>query len=268
MRKATRDVRLGQNRTHQAPDYIRVVTTNIDTTLTTSMILITGFGPFGGDAENPSRQSASLAVQLLNSAGITASFLEVPVVFASAGKVVLAEVDRLKQHDTVDAVVCVGVASNRPTMNLETTAVNCQQARIPDNEGNQPRGTPVVPPKPQAGGVPSPTPKSNGVPAVATTTNAPEPSSTTPSDTQVEKLYTRLPVSTALPILRRAGVPTDVSDDAGLYVCNSLFYETLHALPEDIKVGFVHVPLASAVSIEDQARGLVLLVKETLGLSE
>ncbi|BEI85904.1 hypothetical protein CcaverHIS002_0601910 [Cutaneotrichosporon cavernicola] len=104
-------------------------------------ILITGFEPFGGDSENPSRLSARAAVALLKADGHDAHFLEVPCVFATAFPTVEAEAKRVG----AEIVIAAGLAAGRRVISLESTAKNIIDARIPDNAGGQPRDVPVVP---------------------------------------------------------------------------------------------------------------------------
>jgi pyroglutamyl-peptidase len=69
--------------------------------------------------------------------------------------------------------------------------------------------------------------------------------------------------------MRAAGVPAEVSDSAGTFVCNHLLYGVLHYLAargERSRAGFVHVPYAEeqvldkpgtpAMAIESMARGV------------
>jgi len=258
------------------------------------MILITGFAPFGGDTDNPSRQSARRAVELLNASSVPASFLEVPVVFKTSGPVVVTEIVRLNANnpsDPVTVVICAGLAGNRRTVSLETTAVNLQDGRIPDNAGDQPRGTPVIPPPPTPGATPAagsaadPTDVAPAAVAMQTARTQPagtertsaaaagngqeedEPNSNkNPNRHRAATLTSRLDLKPTYAAIKDAGIPVSMSDDAGLYVCNSLFYYTLHEVPEPVKVGFVHVPPDSKVSIEQQAEALVIAARVAAGL--
>lgn len=144
------------------------------------MILITGFEPFGTATENPSRLSAKAAVDKLNAQGIPATFLQVPVVFATAGRTVLSKVKELAgstADPSVDVVICVGVANGRQAVTPETVAYNHQNGSFPDNAGAKPDGKVV--------------------------------------DEDVEKRKTRLPVLAALKDIERAGIPVALSHDAG-----------------------------------------------------
>lgn len=203
-------------------------------------ILITGFEPFGGDPENPSRLSARAAVALLKADGHDAHFLEVPCVFATAFPTVESEAARVG----AEIVITAGLAARRKRVSLESTAKNIIDARIPDNAGGQPRGVPVVPGGPKT-------------------------------------LSTRLPIERAAEAIAafdpeedadsgdgrtamRRGIPVEISGDAGEYVCNALMYASLAGLPEDMSVGFVHVPLFGEVGLEAQAAALAIVAKEAL----
>lgn len=103
-------------------------------------ILVTGFEPFGGDAENASGEAvAALA------AGWSDSSIEVvtgvlPVEFVRAPAVLAA----LAARHRPDAVIAVGEAGGRAAVTPERTARNCIDARIPDNAGAQPRDARVA----------------------------------------------------------------------------------------------------------------------------
>lgn len=103
-------------------------------------------------------------------------------------------------------VLCVGQAGGRPAISLERVAINVDDARIPDNAGAQPIDREIV-----AGG-----------PAA---------------------YFTRLPIKAMLAALNQAGIPAEVSQTAGTYVCNHVFYGLMHALRNRrIPGGFVHIP--------------------------
>ena len=108
-------------------------------------------------------------------------------------------------------VVCVGQAGGRAKISLERVAINVDDARIPDNAGAQPVDTPVV-----AGG-----------PAAYLTT---------------------LPVKAMLVAMTRAGIPVEVSQTAGTFVCNHVFYGLMHALRrrKPVRGGFIHIPYSDA----------------------
>jgi pyroglutamyl-peptidase len=115
----------------------------------------------------------------------------------------------LLEHKPV-LVLCTGQAGGRGAISLERVAINVNDARIPDNAGAQPVDTPVVADAPAA-------------------------------------YFTTLPIKAMLAALLEGGVLAEVSQTAGTFVCNHVFYGLMHELatrPElaGTRGGFVHVP--------------------------
>lgn len=108
-------------------------------------------------------------------------------------------------------VVCVGQAGGRERLSLERVAINVDDARIPDNAGAQPIDAPIADDGPAA-------------------------------------YFGTLPIKAMLAALRDAGIPAEVSQTAGTYVCNHVFYGLMHALRDHagVRGGFVHIPYAPA----------------------
>jgi pyroglutamyl-peptidase len=135
-------------------------------------------------------------------------------------------------------VLCVGQAGGRASMSLERVAINVDDARIPDNAGAQPIDSEIVGDGPAA-------------------------------------YFTGLPIKAMLAALREAGIPAEVSQTAGTYVCNHVFYGLMHALRNRrIRGGFVHIPYspeqaerhpgAPALPIETVVRGLRIALQAAL----
>ena len=116
----------------------------------------------------------------------------------------------IRRH-TPELVVCVGQAGGRAQISLERIAINVDDARIADNDGAQPVDTPIV----------------RGGPAA---------------------YFSTLPIKAMFAALREADLPAEISQTAGTFVCNRVFYALMHALAEDanlrvgIRGGFVHIP--------------------------
>ena len=115
----------------------------------------------------------------------------------------------LKTHQPA-LVVCLGLARGRDAVSLERVAINVDDARIPDNSGRQPVDTPVL----------------EGGPAA---------------------YFTSLPIKAMLQALREGGVAAEVSQTAGTFVCNHVFYALMHELAtrrslRGARGGFVHLP--------------------------
>ena len=107
-------------------------------------------------------------------------------------------------------VICVGVAAGRSSLSLERVAINVNDARIADNAGAQPIDTAVVPGGPVA-------------------------------------YFSSLPIKAMLLALQAQGVAAEVSQTAGTFVCNHVFYGLMHLLAtghgmRNVRGGFVHVP--------------------------
>jgi pyroglutamyl-peptidase len=170
-------------------------------------ILITGFDAFGehrDQGDNPSARAAwALRGQSLDEHPIEAVCL--PTQFAAARRHLLELLER-----PWAMVLCVGQAGGRAAIGLERVAININDARIPDNVGQQPVDEPVV-----AGGPPA--------------------------------YFSTLPLKACVQALNAAGLPAEVSNTAGTFVCNHVFYSLMHALADRpggprVPAGFVHLP--------------------------
>ncbi|HRJ45995.1 MAG TPA: pyroglutamyl-peptidase I [Opitutaceae bacterium] len=104
-------------------------------------------------------------------------------------------------------VICLGQAGGRAEITPERVAINVDDARIPDNAGRQPVDVPVV----------------RGGPAA---------------------YWSTLPVKAIVAALRKQNIPAAVSQTAGTFVCNHVFYSLMHALRRRraVRAGFIHVP--------------------------
>ncbi|MVA77018.1 pyroglutamyl-peptidase I [Auraticoccus sp. F435] len=161
------------------------------------MVLVTAFEPFGGDTENASAAAvARLDAGWDGPARLVTELL--PVSFAGSG----ARLQQLLLRHRPDLVLCVGEAGRRRAVSVERWARNLDDARIPDNDGEQPRGVAI--------------------------------------DEGPERLPTRLDAAAVVAAVAAAGVAVEASDDAGAFVCNHVFRVLLTAT--DVPAGFVHVP--------------------------
>ena len=105
-------------------------------------------------------------------------------------------------------VLALGQAGGRCDFSLERVAINVDDARIADNQGAQPIDEPVC-----AGG-----------PAA---------------------WFSTLPIKAIVAALHDAGLPASVSQSAGTFVCNHVFYglmQRLESMP-GVRGGFLHLPL-------------------------
>ena len=169
-------------------------------TMSSRPILLTGFEPFAGASRNPSGEVARLIGS--DTPGVVAAVL--PVVFDAAADGI---VELLARHRPL-AWVGLGLHGGAAAITLERQAVNRDDARVPDNAGDQRRDRPIDP----------------GGPDVYRST---------------------LPSAEMAAAVGEAGVAWAYSDSAGRFVCNHTFYRAAAAarrLKLRARVGFVHVP--------------------------
>lgn len=166
-------------------------------------VLLTGFDPFGNESVNPAIEAVKkLEGKVLE--GYTVEVLEVSTAFDSC----IEELKLALKAVKPDVVICVGQAGGRSQMCLERVAINVNDARIADNEGNQPIDTPVVEDGPVG-------------------------------------YWSTLPIKAIVEALRNQGIPASVSQTAGTFVCNHIFYGLMHQIMQmdrDVRGGFIHIP--------------------------
>ena len=128
----------------------------------------------------------------------------------------------LRRHRP-QAVLALGLAANRLELSLERVAINVDDARMADNAGGQPIDEAVV----------------VGGPAA---------------------YFSSLPIKAIVAALHDAGLPATVSQTAGTFVCNHLFYGLMHSLRRrpGVRGGFMHVPLLPAQATAGGPPGLTL----------
>ena len=190
------------------------------------IILVTGFDPFGGESVNPAYEAVKLLPDVIGGAEIFK--LEIPTVFSLSGPAVEEGIRKYQP----DVVICVGQAGGRASISVEKVAINFVDARIPDNNGEQPLDEPL-----QADG-----------PAA---------------------YFATLPVKAMVQHVKEAGLPCYLSFTAGTYVCNSIMYNVLYMCEKrypGIRAGFIHVPYACGQVI-DKANTTPSMPLETIAKS-
>lgn len=136
-----------------------------------------------------------------------------------------------------DVVLCVGQARSRSALSLERIAINIQDARIADNDGAQPVDLPVAAEGPAA-------------------------------------YLSALPNKSAVAALIAAGVEAEISNTAGTFVCNHVFYGLMHMRATrngKFLAGALHVPRtpeqthgeenSPSMPLRDVVRGIVLILE-------
>ena len=165
-------------------------------------ILVTGFDPFGGEKVNPALEAVKSLPSEIHGAEI--HWVEIPTVFYKAAEVLETAIVRFQP----DAVLCIGQAGGRASLTPERVAINQDDARIPDNQGNQPIDTPI---------------RLDGEAAY----------------------FSTLPIKAMVQAIKEEGLPATVSNTAGTFVCNHLMYQALYLADKkfpDMRAGFMHIP--------------------------
>lgn len=194
-------------------------------------ILVTGFDPFGGEKINPALEAVKGLADTIKGAEIKK--LEIPTVFNKSAEVVQKAIEEFQP----DYVLNIGQAGGRYEISPERVAINVDDARIADNEGNQPIDAPI---------------KEDGDAAY----------------------FTQLPVKAMVTAIKNAGIPGAVSNTAGTFVCNHIMYQVqymIHTNFPKIKGGFIHVPYIPeqvvnkpgqpAMSLSDMTKGLTVAIE-------
>jgi pyroglutamyl-peptidase len=133
----------------------------------------------------------------------------------------------------------VGQAGGRTQLSIERVAINVQDARIADNAGSQPVDEPVIADGPAA-------------------------------------YFSTLPIKAMLAALHANGLPAEISQTAGTYVCNHIAYAMLHLASKrrGVRAGFIHIPYlpeqaahlrgAASMARADVARGLEIALRTAI----
>lgn len=171
-------------------------------------ILVMGFEPFEQDTINPAWEVArALDGWSFESAGRAVRVQGLQLPCVFGASIAALQ-DAMARHSP-QLVVCLGLAGGRSEITPERVAINIDDARIPDHAQAQPIDVPIV----------------DGGPAA---------------------YWSTLPIKAIVRDLRAAGIPASVSNTAGTFVCNHVFYALMHVLAEagdGARGGFVHLPL-------------------------
>ncbi len=172
-------------------------------------ILVTAFDPFGEETVNPALEAVKRMKD--NIAGAQIVKLEVPTVFRKS----IDKIYEAMKKERPDAVLGVGQAGGRYGVTPERVAINVDDARMPDNEGNLPVDEKIF---------------SDGAPAY----------------------FSTLPVKAMVEAIKAAGVPSSLSNSAGTYVCNHVMYGVLYHIDKEfpgVRGGFIHVPFTTRQAV-------------------
>lgn len=202
-------------------------------------VLVTGFDPFGGETINPALEAVKL-LQNRTLGNIEIVTKEIPTVFYKSIKVLESCIEEVKP----DIIICVGQAGGRSEITVERVAININDARIPDNENNQPIDTPIIVGGPTA-------------------------------------YFSTIPIKLIVQNIKKAGIPASVSQTAGTFVCNHLFYGLTHLIATkytDMRGGFIHIPYLPkqaiyhpgdpSMGIDDIVNALAIAINTSVSVDE
>ena len=194
-------------------------------------ILLTGFDPFGGEPVNPAEEAVKMVSDNINGAEVIK--ITIPTVQTKSVKAIE---EAIEAHNP-DIVISVGQAGGRFDITPERVAINIDDFRIKDNEGNQPTDEII---------------KSDGQPAY----------------------FSNLPVKAMVKHMNENKIPASVSNTAGTFVCNHVMYGILYMIDKkypNIKGGFIHIPYMTSqvmdkkntpyMSLEEIVKGLELSIE-------
>ena len=194
-------------------------------------ILVAAFDPFGGENINPALEAVKSLDDTIGDHQITK--LEIPTVFHKSKQVIEQELEQ----QNYDAVLVIGQAGGRFELTPERIGINVDDARIPDNEKNQPIDQSI-----QAEGDAA--------------------------------YFSNMPVKRMVEAIKAAGVPARLSNTAGTFVCNHILYQLgyLQATRfSNIRFGFIHVPYVPeqvtdkpnqpSMSLETMVKGLTAAIR-------
>jgi pyroglutamyl-peptidase len=147
---------------------------------------------------------------------------------------------RALARSPVAVVMALGQAASRTDLSVERVAINVDDAPMPDNGGGQPIDQPVI----------------AGAPA---------------------GYFSSLPIKRIVAAMRAAGVPASVSQTAGTFVCNHLFFTLAHLIATrhpQMRGGFIHLPMlpeqaaawvgTPSLSLDTMVRGVRAAITATL----
>ena len=139
-----------------------------------------------------------------------------------------------------DAVLCLGQSGGRTVLTPERIAINLEATSLPDNAGQQPADAVIFPDGPDA-------------------------------------FFSTLPVRAMTDSILKEGLPAEISNSAGTFVCNQLMYGLLYHLGREfpgVRGGFLHLPYlreqadahpdSSGLSREELAKGVIAAIRAVI----
>ena len=173
-------------------------------------VLVTGFDAFGGLKSNPSQTIVETLNDSIKLPGRTGEILVDRMVLPTCCKAWTKLKRQLDgKRGVYSAIIMTGVAAKRDRVSLERFALNIRDYRIEDNGGHKYEGLAIANSGPDA-------------------------------------LKTGLSIDSFSKSLTKNGAPCEVSNHAGSFICNEIYYKCLlyqGDQPSPADVLFVHLPL-------------------------
>lgn len=150
-------------------------------------------------------------------------------------------------HDAIedfkpDYVLNVGQAGGRSSITVERVAINLDDGRVADNAGFKPTDRII---------------HEDGETAY----------------------FTQLPIKAIVRAIRKNGLPANISNSAGTYVCNHIMYQVQYMRDKEfpnIRAGFIHIPYlpeqvvnrpnTPSMSLENVVKGLTIAIETIIEL--
>lgn len=201
-------------------------------------VLVTGFSPFGGEDINPAYEAIKGLENTIQGALIIKK--EISTVFGKS----IEELEKTIEVENPDIVICVGQAGGRFDITVERVAINIDDAKIADNEGNQPMDRKIY-------------------------------------EDGENAYFSSLPIKAIVKNIKDSGIPASISNTAGTYVCNHLMYGLLYLINNKythVRGGFIHVPFlpeqvvskgnTPSMSIENITKAIKIAIEASIKCQE
>ena len=201
-------------------------------------ILVTGFDPFDNEKINPALEVIKLLPKKIGNNEI--KILEIPTVYKKS----IEKIDKEIENYNPDCILSIGQAGGRTDISIERVAINIDDFRIKDNEGNQPID---------------------------------------------EKIYfdgdnayfSTLPIKAIQNEITKNGIPASISNTAGTFVCNHVFYGVRYLIEKKYKgkkSGFIHIPYlpeqvigkvnTPSMSLDNILRGITIVIETIFSIED
>jgi pyroglutamyl-peptidase len=191
-------------------------------------VLVTGFGPYAMSPTNP----AQLTAEALDGRVIADAKVVSRIVPGAYFESIAATVQAVDE-ERPDLLIMLGEFGGRSMITVERLAQNvndCARYGVADTAGKVLGGEPTAPEGPIA-------------------------------------YWATTPNRAMVLAMRRAGIPADLSDAAGTFVCNHLMYGMLHHIATNgmaVRAGWIHLPFLPEVAALDQNLGAPSMSVDTM----